>query len=112
MANPVFDTGVFLIMLITALYILTTSNKIGVVFLLIATSLFVILGLVLITGNDVVFYTTTFDGVTLYNQTSYFIHNTQSGQSIQWLGYIFLALSIVSGMKFLIGVTDKSQKLL
>lgn len=102
-----FDTGIFLVMLILSVYILTASSKIGTLYLLLATSMFIILGIVLITGNNITFQNITSDGTTIINQTSYFITNTQANQSVQWMGYIFLTLGLISGMKFLINISDK-----
>jgi|SRR6185437_2179932 len=112
MVNPVFDTGIFLGMLILAIYFLTASSKIGIVYLLLSTTMFIILGVILVTGYDVTFVNTTSDGHTTITQTSWFISNIQTNQSVQFFGYILLTLGFVSGVKFLVGISSKKDPLL
>lgn len=112
MVNPTFDTGVFLGMLILAIYFLTASSKIGIIYLLLSTTMFIILGVILVTGYDVTFVNTTSDGTTVITQTSWFITNIQTNQSVQFFGYMLLTLGFVSGVKFLVGVSSKKDPLL
>lgn len=104
-----FDTGVFIGMLVLAIYFLTASSKIGSIYLLLSTTMFIMLGVILVTGYDVTFVNTTSDGHTLITQTSWFISNTQSNQTVQFFGYVLLTLGFVSGVKFLIAIASKNK---
>ena len=112
MINPIFDTGVFLIMLIVSIVLFFASNKSGILLLLLSTSMFFIVGIALVTGYDVVSFRTTTDGVTLFNETNYFIKNTVENGSTQWLGWTLLVFGLISTAKFLSDVGDKSKKFL
>lgn len=112
MTSPVFDTGVFIVMLILGIYFLTAASKIGTMYLLLGTTMFIILGTALVTGYDVTFYNTTSDGNTTITQTSYFITNSQTTQNVQWMGYMLLTMGFVSGAKFLINISSKRDPLL
>ena len=112
MVTPTFDTGVFLGLLILSIYFLTASSKIGIIYLLLSTTMFIILGVILVTGYDVTFVNQTTDGTTIITQTSWFITNIQTNQSVQFFGYVLLTLGFVSGVKFLVGISSKRDPLL
>lgn len=112
LTNPIFDTGVFLVMLILAPLLFFSSLKAGTLLLLPATAIFLVLGLPLISGFDVVSYRLTTDGTTIFNETNYFIKNTMTAGSTQWLGWVFITFGFISGAKFLMDITDPSKKIL
>ena len=113
MVNPIFDTGVFLLMLILSLVLFFASAKTGTLLLLPAAAMLLILGIVLVTGYDVVNYRLTTDNVSLtLNETNYFIKNTYTSGSTQWMGWVFLVLGLMAVGKFLMDITDKDKKIL
>lgn len=128
MTNPIFDAGIFCIMLLIGSFCLVLYKKIGAILLLISILTFFISGLVVVTGNDVAFYKTTnpvnmtitevnasktttitYHNITPSNETTYLIGNgklgvtnnaiTGSGELI--LGYSLLVFSLVLAVVFL-----------
>ena len=123
MSQPIFDAGVFVIMLLISFTCLFAYKKIGAVILVIPIISFLIAGLVIITGDDVAFYkytnpinetitstngtmttTTTFHIISGSNETQYLIGNGQFpifGTGQLWMGWSLLALSVIIGVIFL-----------
>lgn len=121
-----FDGGIFLILLAISITSLVLYRKIGVLLLVIPIISFLILGLVVITGEDVTFFkitnqsnmtvimvngasttTTTYHNITPSNSTTYLIGNGQfpiTAQDRLALGYLFFVISILLGVIFLDGV--------
>ena len=112
MVNPIFDTGVFLAMLILSFILFFSSLRLGTVLLIPAAAMFIILGLVLITGYDVVSYKIITDVGTNLNETNYFIKNTMENGSTQWMGWILLIFGFITSAKFVSDATDKNKPLL
>lgn len=126
MTNPVFDGGIFVILLIISIASLFIYRKIGVLLLIIPIVSFLILGLAVLTGEDVVFFkttnpanmttitvnglsttTTTYHNITPTNSTIYLIGNSQFpivGQDRLAFGYLFVVISLLLGIIFLDGV--------
>ena len=125
MAQPIFDAGAFCLMLIIAFTLILLSKKVGAVLFAGSVVLFLIAGLVVVTGEDVAFtkltipsnmttvaknntsgitITTTITTITPKNETDYLIGNSQFpiyGTTQLVLGWSFFMLAIICGVIFL-----------
>lgn len=125
MTQPLFDGGIFLILLIAGFTCLAFYKKIGALMLVFPIVAFLITGLVIVTGDDVAFFKitnqsnsttiitqangtitsiTTHHNITPTNETDYLVGNGQfpitgTGQLI--LGYSLILLSLIIGVIFL-----------
>lgn len=123
MTQPIFDAGIFSILLIIGFACMAFYKKIGALMLVIPVIAFLISGLVIVTGEDVAFFkitnpvnmttvttngtmttTTTWHNITPSNETSYLVGNGQfpitgTGQLI--LGYSLILLALILGVIFL-----------
>jgi len=123
MVQPIFDGGMFCIMIIIGFASMAFAKKFGALMLVIPIVVFLICGLVVLTGDDVAFFTTTnptnmtivttngtftttttYHNITPSNETTYLIGNGQfpitgTGQLI--LGYSLLLFSLMIGVVFL-----------
>ena len=124
MVQPIFDAGIFSIMLIIGFACLALYKKLGALMLVVSIVTFLISGLVIVTGDDVAFFklssptnqTTTISfpngtvtsitklSVSPSNETDYLVGNGQfpivgTGQLI--LGYSLILLSLMIGVIFL-----------
>ena len=121
--QPIFDGGLFTILLIIGFSCIAFYRKIGAFMLVIPIVAFVVCGLVILTGDDVAFFkvsnpanvtvtttngsfttTTTYHMISPLNETSYLVGNGQfpivgSGELI--LGYSFIVLAIILSIVFL-----------
>ena len=120
---PLFDGGAFVIMLLISFACLAFYKKIGAVMIAFACIFFLICGLVVATGEDVVFFessnpvnmtitttngtvttTTTYHNITPSNSTHYLIGNGQfpiTGTVQMVLGWSLLAMAVVLGVVFI-----------
>ena len=123
MTQPIFDAGIFCIMLIIGFACMAFYRKIGAVILVVSVVTFLIGGLIIITGNDVAFFSTgfpanyteistngsvtttiTFQAIHPSNSTHYLIGNGSfpiTGTGQLWMGWSLILLSIVVGVIFL-----------
>lgn len=103
MANPSFDSGILLVMIVIGFIPLAYYKKIGAVLLIISVFSFSIIGLMILSGYDVVSYRMTTDGVNTFNETNYFIGNGSqpNGTGQLWMGFAFVILAIIFGAVFL-----------
>lgn len=122
--QPIFDAGIFAIMLIIGFSCMAFTKKFGALMLVVPIVCFLISGLVIVTGDDVAFFklssptnqTTTYSfpngtvtsitkiSVSPANETDYLVGNGQfpivgTGQLI--LGYSLILLSLMIGVIFL-----------
>lgn len=104
MVNPSFDAGIFIVMTILGFVGMIMAKQRGSILLLVSIVCFTVVGLLILTGNDVSSFTTVSDSTgTVTNQTTYFIGNglAPTGTGQLWMGYVFVTLSIVTGAMFL-----------
>ena len=123
MTQTVFDGGIFAILFILAITCLSFYKKLGALMLVIPIIAFLILGLVVVTGQDVTFFsssnptnmtiinvngtsisTTTYHNITPSNQTTYLIGNGQfpiTANDRLILGYSLILLALLIGVIFL-----------
>ena len=123
MVQPIFDGGIFCIMLIIGFTCLAFYRKIGSLILVVSIMSFLVGGLVIITGDDVAFFetthpvnmtitstngtmttTTTYHNIIPSNSTHYLVGNGQFpivGTGQLWMGYSLILLAIVVGVIFL-----------
>ena len=125
MAQPIFDAGAFCLIIIIGFILIVLSRKVGAVLFAGSVVLFMIAGLVVVTGNDVAFtkltipanvtsvaknntsgitITTTMTKITATNETDYLIGNSQFpiyGTTQLVLGWSFFMLAIICGVIFL-----------
>jgi hypothetical protein len=103
MVNPTFDAGILLVMLVVGFLPISFYNKIGAIVLVVSVFSFLVTGILILTGYDVVSYKIITDGVTTFNETNYFIGNgsTPSGTGQLWMGFAFIILAIILGAVFL-----------
>ena len=128
MTQTIFDGGIFAILFILAGLSLAFYSKIGALMLVVPIITFLVLGLVVITGQDVSFFsttnptnmtittingtsisTTTYHAITPSNQTTYLIGNGQfpiTANDRLMLGFAFFLISLLLGVIFL----DKAWK--
>lgn len=125
MTQPIFDGGIFSILIIIGFACMAFYKKIGALMLVIPVIAFLISGLVIVTGDDVAFYkssnpanmttvmknssasyiiTTTVTKITASNETDYLVGNGQfpitgTGQLV--LGYSLILLALILGVIFL-----------
>jgi hypothetical protein len=99
MVNPSFDSGILLVMLAVGFIPLSFYKKLGAILLVISVFSFSIIGVLILTGYDVVSFRTTTDGTNVFNETSYFIGNGSqpSGTGQLWMGFAFLILATIIG---------------
>lgn len=91
-------------MLIVGFACLVLYKKIGAVLLVISVLSFLIGGLFIVTGYDIVSFTQTVTPSGIINETSYFIGNGEfqiTGIGQLWMGYSLILLSLVVGVIFL-----------
>lgn len=123
-ANPSqFDAGTWLLLVILGSFSLVIYPKIGALMLVVSCVSFLIAGLVVLTGYDLVFFqktnpvnmtitttngtqttTTTYHNIVPSNQTNYLVGNGQfpeQGTSQLILGISLLIMSVISGIIFL-----------
>lgn len=122
MAQPIFDAGAFLLIIIIAFALIILSKKVGAVLFAGSVVLFMIAGLVVVTGDDVAFtkltipanvttvaknntsgitITTTMTSLTASNETDYLIGNSEFpiyGTTQLVLGWSFFMLAIICGV--------------
>lgn len=123
MTQPIFDAGIFISMLVIGFAAMAFYKQYGALILVISIMSFLIGGLVIVTGDDVAFFsttnptnmtittvngttttTTTFHGITPTNTTYYVIGNGQFpivGTGQLWMGYSLILLSLLIGVIFL-----------
>ena len=123
MTQPIFDGGIFSMMLIVAFACIAFYKKIGALMLLIPIIAFLIAGLVIVTGYDVAFVKTTiptnmtitevngsktttitYHNQTPTNETDYLIGNGSfpiKGTGELWMGYSFFVLALIFAVIFL-----------
>lgn len=104
MVNTSFDAGVFLVMLVLGFVSMAMAKQRGCVLLIVSVVCFSVIGLLILTGNDISSFTQAYDtSGQSTNQTTYFIGNgvTPTGTGQLWMGYVFITLAIVSGAMFL-----------
>lgn len=123
MTQPIFDAGIFCIMLVIGFACMAFYKKIGAVILVVSIISFLIGGLIIITGNDVAFFsvdfpanytetstngstttTITFQSIHSSNSTHYLIGNGSfpiTGTGQLWMGYSLIILACVLGVIFL-----------
>ena len=123
MTQIIFDGGIFCLMLIIAFACIAFYRKIGALMLVVPIMVFLVGGLIILTGEDVAFYktsnptnmtiitvngthtsTTTFHNIAPANETDYLVGNSQfqiSGIGQLWMGYSLILLSLVFGVVFL-----------
>ena len=124
MTQVIFDGGIFSIFLIIGFTCVAFYRKIGALMLVVPVVVFLIAGLVIVTGEDVAFYksenptnmttvmknssasytiTTTMTKLTASNETDYLVGNGQfpitgTGQLV--LGYSLILLAIIMAIIF------------
>lgn len=123
MVQPIFDAGIFISMIIIGFVTMAFFKQYGALILVVPIISFLIGGLVIVTGDDVAFFsitnpsnmtitvvngttttTTTFHGITPANTTYYVIGNGQFpivGTGQLWMGYSLILLSLLIGVIFL-----------
>jgi len=103
LVNPHFDAGILLVMLVVGFIPLSFYKKIGAILLVISVFSFSIIGVLILTGYDVLSYRVTTDGVLTFNETNYFIGNGSqpNGTGQLWMGFAFIMLAIIIGAVFL-----------
>ena len=123
MTQPIFDGGLFTILLIIGFTCIAFYRKVGALMLVVPIVAFVICGLVILTGDDVAFFkvtnpanvtvtttngtfttTTTYHMITPQNETNYLVGNGQfpivgTGELI--LGYSLIVLGLILSVIFL-----------
>ena len=123
MTQPIFDGGLFTILLIIGFTCIAFYRKVGALMLVVPIVAFVVCGLVILTGDDVAFFkvtnpanvtvtttngtfttTTTYHMITPQNETNYLVGNGQfpivgTGELI--LGYSLIVLGLILSVIFL-----------
>ena len=102
--QPQFDAGVFICMIIIGFACLVLYRKIGALLLVISILSFLVGGLLIVTGYDVVSFNQTVTSGGTINQTDWFIGNGEfpiTGTGQLWMGYSLILLSIVVAVIFL-----------
>jgi hypothetical protein len=122
LTQPIFDGGIFSILIIIGFVCVAFYKKIGALMLVVPIVAFLITGLVIVTGEDVAFYkvtnpvnmtitttngtvttTTTYHKITPSNETDYLVGNGQfpiTGTGELILGYSLILLSLILGVLF------------
>ena|SRR5690348_3406503 len=91
-------------MIVIGFACLVLYKKIGALLLVISIVVFLISGLIIVTGNDVTSYTQTVTSTGIINQTSWFIGNGDfpvQGTGQLYMGYSLILLALVVGVIFL-----------
>lgn len=125
MAQPIFDAGAFCLIVILGFVLILLSSRVGAVLFAGSVVLFLIAGLIVVTGNDVAFtkltipanvttvskndssgitVTTTMTSIKAINETDYLIGNSEFpiyGTTQLVLGWSFFTLAIICGVIFL-----------
>ena len=93
----------FLTMLVIGFIPISFYKKIGAIVLVVSVFSFAVVGILILSGHDVVSYRVTTDGTLIMNETSYFIGSgsTPSGSGQLWMGFAFVMLAIIFGAVFL-----------
>lgn len=98
-----FEAGIFYTMIGLGLFMLMSALKFGDFFRasmqFLACTIFVLLSLVIFTGDDIAFISVVSDGVNTINQTNYVSGNniTSYNTNANWLAVVFAALGVISG---------------
>lgn len=122
--NPnLFDAGIWILQIVIGFVCMAMYRKTGALILVVSVMCFLIGGLIILTGYDVAFYTSTnptnmtitevngthtttitYHNIVPSNSTNYLIGNGQfpeKGTGQLWMGYGLLLLSIVTAIIFL-----------
>jgi hypothetical protein len=98
-----FEAGVFYTMIGLGLFLLMSALKFGDFFRatmqFLACTIFILIALVIFTGDDIAFVSIVSDGSNIINQTNYVSgnQNTTYNTNANWLAIVFTGLGIISG---------------
>ena len=124
MTQPIFDAGFFILQIIIGFVCLAFYRKMGALMLVVSVFVFLLGGIIILTGNDVAFtkltipsnvtstqtnstsgktLVTTMKIITPQNETDYLIGNSQfpiKGTGQIWMGYSLIIIAIVCSIIF------------
>jgi len=106
------EGGLFLLMISVSVIFIIANIRFKEYFYTIPMFLFMVLGMWLMQGETVSFITSTTDGYSMINQTSWLIGNAENEYSgvynifTPWLGLAFIIGAIVMGFVVFLGLTS------
>lgn len=106
------EGGLFLTIIAVSFMVLVLPIKYKEYFYFLPVGMFLILGFWLLSGSNVSFTSSSTDGVTVVNSTTYLIGDASGNYNINtpWLGMFFVLASIILAFLAFLGLTDPQTK--
>lgn len=106
------EGGLFFTIIAVSFMVLVLPLKYKEYFYFLPVGMFLILGFWLLSGATVSFVSSSTDGITVVNSTTYLIGDATNTYNINtpWLGLFFLLASIILAFLAFLGLTDPQTK--